>query len=261
MEDHDLASRYETDIFVQPLKDGPERTRVENYTRFARRLEALETPDSMFVEFPELVDALPSTGDIDEFGGQLADVFQRHQKVVNRVLEQQLRAHAHDLRRGSLPPTCLLRIVASGEHLADSRVACVERLRSLLCKSLPTTFQTHPARDERQVQDAGEAAFQAAQERLAREAPHLPFGIVSTKPDFSTVPAGVAPLFIEFKYLKNRARLNKVVTEMTSRVTVYRQQSAWVLFIVYDPNRAIRDDDAFAEPFSAHEGIWVGVVR
>lgn len=261
MGDHDLASRYETDVFVQVLKDGMDRTRVENYVRFARRLEALEPPESLFAAFPEIVDTLPSMGDLDEFGRRLADVFRRHQSAVNGVVEQQLRARARDLRQGSLPPTCLLRIVASGEHLADPRVAYVERLRSLLCKSLPAFFQTHPARDEHHVQDAGDAAFQAAQERLAREAPQLPFGVINTKPDFSTVPLGTVPLFIEFKYPKSRTRLNQVVTEMTSRVTIYRQQAAWVLFVVYDPKRVIRDDDAFSEPFAAHEGIWVGIAR
>ncbi len=261
MQEHDLASRYETDIFVQALADGLDRTRVENYVRFARRLEALETPESLFMTFPELVDALPSKGNHDEFGRQMADVFWRHQGAVNGVVEQQLKAHSRELRRGTLPPTCLLRIVASGEYLKDPRSAYVERLRSLLCRSLPALFQTHPARDEHHVQDAGDALFQAAQEKLARETPQLPFAVVSTKPDFSTVPRGSVPLFIEFKYPKSRARLNQMATEMTSRVTIYRQQGAWVLFIVYDPNRAIRDDDAFAEPFAAHEGVWIGIVR
>jgi hypothetical protein len=131
----------------------------------------------------------------------------------------------------------------------------------LVSKSLPAAFQTQEAKNERHVQDVGEAVFQAAKEQLQREAPQIPFGAVTTKPDFSDAPKETMPLFIEFKYINNRARLNHVQTEMTSRVTVYGDQGAWILFIVYDPKRTITDDDEFMRAFEKHEGVWVGVVR
>lgn len=258
---HDLVSRYEKDIFLDPLQDGEERTHAENYVRFAAELEALESADKFFEEFPELIDCLPTEGDINGFAQCLWDLFKRHQKTVNGVLESQLEQHLTAIRRGVLPTNCLLRIVSSGQHTSDPRMRYVDRLRALLCKSIPTAFQTHSAKNERNVQDIGEAVFQAAQMTLQREAPQIPFAAVTTKPDFSDMPSGGIPLFIEFKHVKDRKRLNAIHTEMTSRVTVYRDQGAWVLFVVYDPNHCVTDDDKFTQAFEAHEGIWVGMAR
>ena len=97
-------------------------------------------------------------------------------------------------------------------------------------------------------------------EQLQREVPQIPFGAVTTKPDFSDLPKDSTPLFIEFKYIKSRTRLNHIQTEMTSRVTIYRDQGAWILFIVYDPKRTITDDEEFAKAFEKHDGVWVGTV-
>jgi hypothetical protein len=48
---------------------------------------------------------------------------------------------------------------------------------------------------------------------------------------------------------------------MTSRITIYSHQGAWILFIVYDPKRAITNDDDFRGTFESHEGVWIGIVR
>ena len=258
---YDLPARYEKDVFVDALEEGEEQTHAENVARFALSLEALQAPGQLFEVFPDLYDSLPDEGDVDAAATALWDLFQRHQRDVNTVLERQLQEHAADIRRGALPATCLLRIVSSGRHARDPRFRYVERLRSLLCTGLPPCFQTQKARNERQVQDAGEALLKVAEESLQRESPQIPFATVTTKPDFSSTPDNARALFVEFKYVRDRRRLNTVITEMTSRVTIYLDQGAWILFLVYDPNRSIVDDDRFTEAFIRHEGVWVGVAR
>ena len=59
LEEYDLASRYEKDIFTDPLIEGEERTHAENYLRFAGELEEIDSPDRFFEKFPELIDCLP----------------------------------------------------------------------------------------------------------------------------------------------------------------------------------------------------------
>ena len=92
--DCDLVHRYEKDIFVHPLPGGTERTHVENYVRFARKLEQMENPDDFFTSFPELIECLPMQGDVDSFGQDLWNLFQRHQQTVNGVLEKKIQAHS-----------------------------------------------------------------------------------------------------------------------------------------------------------------------
>jgi len=257
---YDLAERYEVDIFTAPLPEGESRTHAENYVRFALELEKLDDATKLFGAYPDLYDCLPDSN-ADQFAQQVWELFRRHQQGVNGVLEQRLGKHLADIRRGTLPTTCLLRIVGGGEHTVDPKERCLIRLRDLLCRGLPPIFQTKPPDNERAVQDAGEGLFQASAETLHRESPQIPFAAVTTKPDFSVPRGELPPLFLEFKYIKQRRALNRVQTEMTSRVTVYRQQGAWILFLVYDPDRAIADDDKFIGDFQAHEGVWVGIAR
>jgi aspartate/methionine/tyrosine aminotransferase len=152
-------------------------------------------------------------------------------------------------------------MVTAGHHMLDPQCRYVSRLRALLCTSLPPAFQTYQAKNERHVQDSGASILQAAQELLHRESPQIPFATVTTKPDFSQTATNDLSLFVEFKYPRERRQLNKTITEMTSRVTIYRDQGACVLFIVYDPERTITDDEKFTTDFEKHEGVWVGISR
>lgn len=258
----DLPTRYEKDIFVGPLKEGIDRTHAENYVRFARKLEEIPDADRFFEQYSELYDCLPAN-DAEAVAESLWNLFQRHQQTVNSVIEGQIRDHASDIRRASLPANSLLGIVTNGLHEIDPRIRYIDSLSYLLRKSLPAAFQTQKAKDERHVQDVGDAVFQAAQQQLEREAPQIPFSVVTTKPDFSDMPANGIPLFLEFKYVKDRRRLNGIITEMTSRVMIYRAQRAWVLFVVYDPAsvHAIANDDKFIGDFIQHEGVYVAIVR
>jgi hypothetical protein len=171
LNEYDLVKRYEKDIFIHPLPEGTQRTHVENYVRFALNLEKMPSPDAFFEAFPELFDCLPTSDDIEAFAQALWGLFQRHQRTVNSVVEKLFQKYAPQIRQASLPTTCLIRIVITGQHAIDPRIRLVERLRSLLCNSLPAAFQTQKAQNEPQVQDVGEAVLQAAQEQLYRETP------------------------------------------------------------------------------------------
>lgn len=263
LEKHDLPARYELDVFSDAISKGEHRAHIENYVRHARRLEELQDTDVFFSTFPQLLDCLTAGDDADARGKEFYDLLQRHQVGVNSVLEKLVRDAAPAIRRGGLKKDSLLALVAGGTIAEDERIRCVNRLRELLQKSLPAAFKTKAAANESVVQDAGQTAFIAAKETLTKEGPQLPFATISTKPDFSntTTAAPRNALFLEFKFLKARARLNSAVTELTSRVVVYRDQGAWALFVVYDPLRCIVDDDAFCRDFERHEGIFVAIVR
>lgn len=156
-----------------------------------------------------------------------------------------------------------LRMICVGSHARDPRFQYVERLRGLLITGLRPAFQTVEAKNERHVQDVAEALLKVARETLAREVPMLPFATVATKPDFSDSPSGASapPLFVEFKYVKERKQLNKVITEVTSRMEIYRKQGAWSLFIVYDPTGVIVDDNKFLAAYADDQTVWIGIAR
>ena len=188
-------------------------------------------------------------------------MYQRHQKDVTKVIEAMIKNHVSDLIKGSLPENSLIKIVTTGKHLVDIKVAYIKRLKSILHESIPVAFSRRKAENEIHVQDIGQAVLIAAKERMHRESPQIPFATVSTKPDFSKHNDNGSSLFLEFKHIKERKRLNSITTEMTSRVSIYRSQGAWVLFVIHDPNRSIVEDKKFVDTFENYENIYVVLVR
>lgn len=240
-QEHDLATRYEHDIFTTSLKTGRDRTHAENYVRFAHELRRYaENPTEFFIERgPDLSEALPHKG-IDEFVQRVHDLFQRHQRNVHNVLRTMIEEHAGALAAGELPEHCLLRMTGASDAKTSPRERYVAILARVLAESLPVTFQTKPPENERAMQDAGEAALKAAGERLDREAPQVPFGSVGVRPDFSkTFPKDDA-LFIEFKLIKKRTDRNRVHGEIAQDLTQYPAGCS-LLFVVFDAARALAD--------------------
>jgi 7-cyano-7-deazaguanine synthase in queuosine biosynthesis len=257
VEQHDLPTRYQKDVFSDPLEDGDERTYAVGFVRAATDFTQL-SDDEFFLRFPELqecIDSLP--GPPNRAARDLIELHRRHGKTALHVLHEKTNELWDRLVDGRLPESCLVALTNGREHLKDSRAACAKRLGQLFAENVPKAFRGRRAKNEVEVQNVADAVLGAAHQQLRRESPVLPFGAITTKPDFSDEVQN--PLFVEMKYPKTRQALRRVVTEMTSRVTVYRSQGASLLFPVYDPNHTIRDDDEFRSPFEKHEGVWVAV--
>ena len=258
---HDLAERYGVDIFTDELQEGDARTHAEAHVRFAREI-ARQTDDGLFEVFPQLFDCiLPEDPDPASTAREVIEMLRRHTRQTLGVIESQVQAHATDLIQGTLPASCLIRLVAAGHHLLDNRSELVRRLSETIRRGLPPVFRGHSPTNESEVQDAVDGLIKANREALDREVPFLPFAGIGTKPDFSSITNSNGWLFVEVKYPRTRQRLRGVITEITSRATVYRRQGASVFFPVYDPNRCIQDDEQFTRDVTVTEGMWVFVCR
>ena len=152
-------------------------------------------------------------------------------------------------------------MLAYRRHLRDPLSVYAEKIARILQSSLRIDFQTEKPKKESRLQESAQAALKAADERLRRESPMLSYCVVQTKPDFADVANLERLLFVEMKLLNNRGKLNKVVTEITSRITIYRDQGAFVLFVVYDTGDFITDDEEFIRDLERHEKIKAIVVR
>jgi 7-cyano-7-deazaguanine synthase in queuosine biosynthesis len=259
LEEHDLPERYDVDIFTDELKEGLDRTQVESYVRFARKIEEL-SDDGLFNEFPELFDCIiPSDVEQGNVAEKYIDLLRRHAKEVRFVTERKMKEHFPKFYEANLPDSCLLRLISSGHHKTDQVQLFAERIESLFLESLPLVFQSKEPENEHEVQDAGEAIIKAKQEEFDRELPLLPFGGVTTKPDFSTSENPF--YFIEMKYLKSREYYNRIITEITSRITVYGTQKAFAHFIVYDPKHIILHETQFREDIEKNGYVKVTIVR
>jgi hypothetical protein len=260
LERHDLAERYEHDIFTSALKEGRDRAHAENYVRFAHELlRYSDSASTFFVERGgDLADALPEDH-MEDFVRKVHDLFQRHQCDVHAVLTAQIARHAEALAKGDLPEHCLLRMTGASDVKTSPREQYVAKLAGLLSQALSISFQTNPPENERAMQDAGEAALKTADERFHREGPQMPFGSVSVRPDFSKWLDSSDALYIEFKLIKDKKDRNRVHGEIASDLSQY-PSNCHLLFVVFDPKRSLADPSKLKDEVESRRANAVLVV-
>jgi hypothetical protein len=233
-----------------------------NYVGFAHELRRYaNNPTTFFVERTgDLTEALPEN-DVDSFVANVHDLFQRHQRDVHAVLTKKIEENAGALAAGELPAHCLLRMTGAADEKSSPRMLYVAKAAQILSQTLLIAFQSKPPDNERAMQDAGEAALKAAEERFEREAPQVPFGCVAVRPDFSKRLDSTDALYIEFKLVKNKKDRGRVHAEIAADLTQY-PASCFLLFIVFDPTRALADPSKLVNEIeSRRDNARVVVVR
>ncbi len=113
LEEHDPASRYRRDVFLdEPINWEADET-AQSYVRFARRVYQMD--DAALVEaFPQLYD-LPTADDSNPEATVFAavELAKRHATATLGVLKTMFDRHRDALVEGSLPSACLLRKVVA----------------------------------------------------------------------------------------------------------------------------------------------------
>ncbi len=261
LEQHDRAELYEKDVFLHSLEVGKETAYAEGFVRSALEMHKLNDMQ-FFSKYPQLNEIL-NTLQIspDECAKKIYELYQNHANEVINVTTQKCREYQKDLIAGELPETCLISMLNSRHHLLNPLDEYANKIALILRSALRLIFQTRKPNNERELQDGTEAVLSAAGERLKRESPSLSYSIVRTTPDFSKMQNASQFLFIEMKFLDNRAKLNRIITDITSRITIYRDQGALVLFVIYDTNDFIKNDDVFVADLERHDGIKAIVIR
>ncbi len=258
LRDYEELSSYGKDIFIDDLSEGEERTHCENYFRSALQIDKM-LEDNFFMEYTELLDSVNyldiSAADAAE---KIYSIYKRHSLEVLEIVKQKISEHRDHIMRGELSESCLLSMIYRGVEKQEPLQLYSNKISAILHKGLRKSFQDRSPTNERDVQNQIEALLSAAGERLKREAPYLYFSIVQTKPDFSSEKN---TLFIEAKFIKSKERLNRIITEITSRIVIYRDQGAHVLFLVYDNDNSIIDEEEFIQDFVKYHGIYIKVVR
>src|SRR5258708_29437289 len=105
---HDPESLYRVDLLTGAREGGDARTMLESYVRAAAEV-AKQTDNEFFAQHGEvsrIIGHLPGTP--DENATRIVDLHRRHAEDVENVLDEGIRSHAKDLRKGKLPESSLL---------------------------------------------------------------------------------------------------------------------------------------------------------
>jgi 7-cyano-7-deazaguanine synthase in queuosine biosynthesis len=261
LEKYDKTEYYEKDIFIDALEGGKETSFPEGYIRTA--IEIINMNDNQFyAKYPELYEVIESLNSSGEKCAQrIYDLYQNHSKEIINVLKEQFNKYFNKYLSGELPDNCLISIVGKRDYLVDPMKKYIDNIIKTIKEGVQISYSRKKPQNEEEIQIQVKALLKAAEEKLRRESPMLSYSTVKTKPDFSNIQSFSRSLFVELKHLNKRVKLNKIVTEITSRITIYKDQGAYVLFIIYDNDKFIVDDDEFISDFEKHEGIRAIVIR
>jgi len=252
----DHAGLYTLDMLSQTIADGQVRTVILDYIRLGLGFES-DTVDSFYDKWlTEIADAmLPTDRDREEI------FVDKMFKFVNRFGKQTVTALETFSRNADVKKTpvegSLLQIIQQREYLKSEPERFAQTLAEKLRRAVPAMFANNPPVNENDFNDKVQGLLQAEAAGYRREYPATQFALARVIPDHEFQNYHV---LIEAKYIREGTTLSKVTDQIAADIVKY-PASAYIVFAIYDPHRAIRDDVRFATDIEAQRRCMVVPLR
>lgn len=236
-----------------------ERTMLVDYIRLATQLSSQNVDSFEDTWLDQLTDVVEHVGCATDMEAKekLHTLFKRHGEQVKKGIIAFQSEYADTMIGKKHQLNSLAEILSTQEYLEPHARLLSENIAKRLTKAIPIAFNSRVPSNEREVQDQVQALLGNYSKELKREFPHIPFALGSTVPDFSHKSPCV---FIEVKYLRKGTTPSKASKDISEDCFKY-PESAFVLFIVYDPARMVNDDKAFAKDFESKRPCLVQCIR
>lgn len=116
----DPEEGYKVKLFIDECDEGEPRTMIASYVETANEVTQM-TPVQFFSRFGEASRVLRHLdGSADSVALKIFELHQRHAKRITAAVDQAIAAHAKEIRRRTLPDSCLLRLVCDSAVPAGS---------------------------------------------------------------------------------------------------------------------------------------------
>jgi len=236
--------------FINNQNDAEAKTSLIDYIRQAMRL-AQSTEDSFYyAHLKELIDIAEPISylypRLDEQAAisKLWQLCNRHGKKVNKALKKIQNLYAEPYEKTEIDS--LINILAEQPYFEEPVIRLIESICGQLQRSIPTLFKHNPPKNENDFNDKINAVIQAQRPDYEREHPGVRFALATSIPDHSLKDHD---LLVESKYIRGKTTPSKVSEGIAADITKYGSEDYKILFIIYDPDRAITDDDRFRVDF------------
>lgn len=255
--DYDHHALYAKDIFSDPVDNPEARTVALDYIRQAVRF--YESGLDCFYshnlsDLADITDYLPGDSTEWEKVERVWHLTHAHAENVHEGLRR-IRDQYDDLyqplREGSL-----LHLLSRREHLKPELARLIDSITKILSTAVPEMFRNKRPSNEPDLNDKVGALLRTHQELLS-EHPVVSFACSKAIPDHSML---TAPLYIESKYIRNNTPPSKVTDGIASDLTKY-PDDIHILFIVYDPDRALPNDAQFVHDIQLKGRCTVLILR
>jgi hypothetical protein len=257
MDELDDSVPYAIDFINSRISSDEARTTLVDYVRQAHEFATWNVDHfatQLFGSISEIVDHVGASNE-EEAYHRIAELCRRHGKQVMNAIAK-IR-EKHDRLEEKITKGSLLSLIAEREYLKTPVLRLVEAVCERLSIAIPMAFQSNPQKDEPDLNDKISAILSADRDRFAREHPAVRFGLATAIPDHS---AAEDDLVIETKYLRGATTPSRATDGMAADLIKY-PPTAHILFVVYDPQRAVSDDQTFRQAFEEKGRCTVHLVR
>lgn len=255
-EDYDEQGIYGFDFLKEELEGGKTKTTLIDYVRLALQFTQLNQTSFQFELMDELVSLDDYIDGADE-NERLEKIYQlchKHGEQIEKALERMRGKHDKPFKQ--MPDGTFLKIIANKDYLKPPIELLVQDICTKLNKSLPIAFENgNRPKDERALNSTIHAIIEKDKENYNREYPSVRFATANTIPDHS-----LNDLFIEAKYIRGKTTPSKATEGISADLTKYPADKH-KLFVVYDPERSISDDESFKNDFQSKGNCTVNIVR
>ena len=253
LEDYDVEY---SDNIIEKIPDEKTSQLIYNTLRLACT-ESSRTKDELFGNYADEIADVINCWPEDNPDDSLEQIFQLYGRfgdsVIKAIKSMQLK---YEDPCTPVNKESLLGIVSSREYLKTPIHIRVNEIDIELRKAIPLLFQREKPKDENDMNDKVQGLL-STKGGFSREYPSLQFGETAYRADHAK-----DGLIIESKYPRGKTTKSAVSEGIAADITKIPVSVAGILFIVYDPERKITDDDVFVDAFEAkRQNCFVRIYR
>lgn len=254
LSDVDHSGLYTLDMLSQNIADGQVKTVILDYIRLGLGFEA-DTADSFCDRWlTEIADAMLPRDKEEPFVQEMFGLVKRFGEQTIAALEAFTRGA--DIKKKPVVGS-LLHIIQQQEYLKAEPERFAEKVAAKLRRAVPAMFAVNRPINENDLNDKIQGLLQADAEEYRREYPATQFALARVVPDHEFQNYHV---LIEAKYIREGTALSKVTDQIAADIVKY-PVAAYIVFAIYDPDRAIRDDARFAADIESRRKCMVLALR
>jgi hypothetical protein len=257
-EEFDHDGLYSRNIISEPVHDREARTTLIDYLRQARHFNLSNVDafvDAQFTELDLVSDHLAGIRGEDESIDAVWRLCSRHGASVRDAIGR-MRAVRHDPLE-PLAPLSLLGLVGGGEHVKSPADRFADAVERIVRPAIAPMFALQRPTGEPDLNAKLGALLSSHFPELRSEHPAVSFAMARVIPDHELPSINV---LIETKFVRAGTPPSKASDGMAADLTKYPVE-CHILFIVYDPDRSIVNDERFGSDFEGRGRCRVLVVR
>lgn len=255
---NDYDDEYATDFIRAFPDDDNNETKQRLYiTLRLANLEDISTKEAFVRKYPDdmisIVSYWQGSMNADDKLDEIYDLVYRYGRSVIAAATA-MRNKYDDLTR-PINRNSLLGILSERQYMQTPFYNRVLEIDTILRRAIPDTFQREKPKSENDFNDKLHGLLNVHSEFL-REYPVLQFGLSSYRADQAQ-----GDLVVESKYIRGNTSPSVASEGIAADITKIPNNFG-VLFVVYDPDRKISDDDLFVQAYeSKRKDCYVRIYR